>query len=339
MPTAIDVRDAAPEDRREQLFDALDAADSLEVVADADPWPTLRQYEILSDEALAWDYAEPGPDTWTVRVHKRDEPLSAAVPEFDVRDLPPQRRHAVLLSTFDRLVPDQGFVLVNDHDPRPLYHELRSIHGETVDWEDLQETPAEWRTKITKTAESEARDDGAAATFDVRDIPKPERHPTIHHRYGNLESGEALDVIAPHEPRPLRGEFQERYGDAFDWSVADEDPGRVRVRITKEPDTAAADGDAADLAMTDELDVRDLPPAQRHEQIFAAYEDLAGGEAFELVNDHDPKPLYHQFEAEAGPVFRWTYLQREPGEFRVAIGKAAGVDDADAAVGGPDAPF
>jgi len=39
------------------------------------------------------------------------------------------------------------------------------------------------------------------------------------------------------------------------------------------------------------------------------------------VNDHDPKPLYHQFDAEAGPEFYWEYRKRDPGEFRVLIGK------------------
>jgi uncharacterized protein (DUF2249 family) len=48
-----------------------------------------------------------------------------------------------------------------------------------------------------------------------------------------------------------------------------------------------------------------------------------------LVNDHDPKPLYHQFEAEAGPEFRWAYRQRDPDEFRVLIGKAEDPTDSE----------
>jgi uncharacterized protein (DUF2249 family) len=55
--------------------------------------------------------------------------------------------------------------------------------------------------------------------------------------------------------------------------------------------------------------------------IFETYTELDGGEGFVLVNDHDPKPLYHQFDAEAGPQFRWEYRQRDHGEFRVLIGK------------------
>jgi len=76
------------------------------------------------------------------------------------------------------------------------------------------------------------------------------------------------------------------------------------------------------------LDVRNLPPAERHERIYDAYDALVPGTGFVLVNDHDPKPLYHQFVAEAGPAFRWEYQQREPDEFRVLIGKAEQADDA-----------
>lgn len=50
------------------------------------------------------------------------------------------------------------------------------------------------------------------------------------------------------------------------------------------------------------LDVRDLPPAQRHETILSTFEDLDSGETLTLVNDHEPTPLYHQFDAEV-PAF------------------------------------
>nr|WP_206536635.1 DUF2249 domain-containing protein [Halorubrum lipolyticum] len=80
-------------------------------------------------------------------------------------------------------------------------------------------------------------------------------------------------------------------------------------------------------------------PAQRHEKIFEAYADLDDGEGFTLVNDHDPKPLYHQFDAEGGPEFRWEYRKRDPGEFRVLIGKAETDDDDPTVSEDPNAPF
>jgi len=70
------------------------------------------------------------------------------------------------------------------------------------------------------------------------------------------------------------------------------------------------------------LDVRNEPPSRRHQLIFETYDRLAPGEAFELVNDHDPKPLYYQFEAEHQGEFTWEYVERGPEVWRVRIGRS-----------------
>lgn len=69
------------------------------------------------------------------------------------------------------------------------------------------------------------------------------------------------------------------------------------------------------------LDVRTLVPAERHRRIFVTYEGLAIGDTFELVNDHDPKPLYYQFDAEHHGAFSWRYLEQGPEVWRVEIGR------------------
>jgi uncharacterized protein (DUF2249 family) len=76
------------------------------------------------------------------------------------------------------------------------------------------------------------------------------------------------------------------------------------------------------MSTTDQqLDVRQEPPARRHELIFATYEALAHGTAFVLVNDHDPKPLRYQFSAEHAGDFTWDYLEEGPEVWRVRIGR------------------
>ena len=70
-----------------------------------------------------------------------------------------------------------------------------------------------------------------------------------------------------------------------------------------------------------ELDVRALPPAQRHALIFNTYAALPSGGAFILVNDHDPKPLYYQFQAERPGEVSWEYLDQGPEVWRVCIGR------------------
>ncbi|HEX8939871.1 MAG TPA: DUF2249 domain-containing protein [Candidatus Limnocylindrales bacterium] len=71
------------------------------------------------------------------------------------------------------------------------------------------------------------------------------------------------------------------------------------------------------------LDVRSEPPVRRHALIFETFEQLEPGTAFELRNDHDPKPLYYQFAAELGGRFTWDYLEQGPEVWRVRIGRSA----------------
>lgn len=69
------------------------------------------------------------------------------------------------------------------------------------------------------------------------------------------------------------------------------------------------------------LDIRLLPPAQRHPLIFDHFDNLQPGEGFILVNDHNPKPLYYQFQAELAGRFTWDYLEQGPETWRVRIGR------------------
>ena len=69
------------------------------------------------------------------------------------------------------------------------------------------------------------------------------------------------------------------------------------------------------------IDVRPIPPPVRHETIFGRIDSLATGEVLRLVNDHDPKPLRYQFEAEHCGEFTWDYLEEGPEVWRVRIGR------------------
>jgi len=60
------------------------------------------------------------------------------------------------------------------------------------------------------------------------------------------------------------------------------------------------------------LDLRPLPPVERHKMIFQKWETLQPGEVLRIINDHDPKPLYYQFEAEEKGKFEWQYEQQGP---------------------------
>jgi len=71
------------------------------------------------------------------------------------------------------------------------------------------------------------------------------------------------------------------------------------------------------------IDVREIPPRERHPLIFATHAALAPGDAFELLVDHDPKPLYYTFKAERDGQFTWDYLEQGPEIWRVRVGRPA----------------
>ena len=73
------------------------------------------------------------------------------------------------------------------------------------------------------------------------------------------------------------------------------------------------------------LDATTIEPRLKHPTIFARFDELKSGESFRLHNDHDPKPLRYQFEAEFTGAFSWEYLEQGPDEFRVKITKLQAV--------------
>lgn len=70
-----------------------------------------------------------------------------------------------------------------------------------------------------------------------------------------------------------------------------------------------------------ELDLRQIVPPQRHELIFQKWDALKPGETLKIINDHDPKPLRYQFEAEFTNQFQWEYQQEGPEDWIVEIKK------------------
>ncbi len=73
----------------------------------------------------------------------------------------------------------------------------------------------------------------------------------------------------------------------------------------------------------DVLDVRALPPPRRHDLIFSRLDELSGGAAITLVNDHDPKPIHYQLDTTQPGRFSWDYLERGPEAWRVRIARLA----------------
>ena len=77
------------------------------------------------------------------------------------------------------------------------------------------------------------------------------------------------------------------------------------------------------MATETTIDVRSMPPRERHPRIFATFDGIAAGDAILLINDHDPKPLFYQFQAERTGQVAWTPQEQGPERWVIRIEKVA----------------
>lgn len=83
-----------------------------------------------------------------IQIESRDTPG-----ELDVREIVPRERHELIFQTFDRLPCGQSFVLINDHDPKPLYYQFLAEQPGKVCWDYVEQGPEVWRVRIGRVAD------------------------------------------------------------------------------------------------------------------------------------------------------------------------------------------
>ncbi len=142
--------------------------------------------------------------------------------------------------------------------------------------------------------------------LDVRGLEPPEPMQRTLEALEAMPRGHTLVQVNSRVPRFLLPELEQR---GFQCTVHEEQPEVVRVFIRH----------AEGLPV---LDVRAIPPREKHPTIFATFDALAAGTSFVLLNDHDPVPICYQFMAERPNAFTWEYLEQGPEIWRVRIRKA-----------------
>jgi uncharacterized protein (DUF2249 family) len=70
---------------------------------------------------------------------------------IDVRTIAPMHRHQLIFETFESLQPGENFLLVNDHDPKPLYYQFSAERSGQFTWEYQEQGPQVWSVVIGKT--------------------------------------------------------------------------------------------------------------------------------------------------------------------------------------------
>jgi uncharacterized protein (DUF2249 family) len=179
----------------------------------------------------------------------------------DVRAVIPRERHPTVFNTWHALAEGAAMLLVNDHDPVPLYYQFAAEHPGGFRWDYLERGPETWRVRISKgnfaepgftpgqRATSEEAKPAARATeplvLDVRPIFAQGGSPcgTIDDAVARLGPGQALVLLVPFEPAPLFGKLGAR---GFTHKSEVQADGSYRIEFTPGgpvlPGEAAASG-------------------------------------------------------------------------------------------------
>ncbi len=156
-------------------FDKLKGGEDLIIHNDHDPKPLY--YQLLNDkgETFSWEYLEQGPEWWKIKISKfktdADKDINTTNDEniLNVTLLEPRRKHPTIFEHFDALQGGESFIILNDHNPKPLYYQMLGERGNIFKWEYLEQGPEWWRIKITKNKEGESNETlGEIATKDLR---------------------------------------------------------------------------------------------------------------------------------------------------------------------------
>lgn len=112
--------------------------------------------------------------------------------------------------------------------------------------------------------------DTVSDELDVRDVPKPQRHPLIFDRFAALAPSGSFVLVNSHDPKHLRQEFDRDLPGSYGWDYVESGPTwRIRIskltdanlpRILCNTDAVAASSPAADAGGA----VWKLEAAQRH---------------------------------------------------------------------------
>ncbi|MBI5564333.1 MAG: DUF2249 domain-containing protein [Chloroflexi bacterium] len=66
----------------------------------------------------------------------------------DVRPVAPAQRHPLIFGTFEKLAAGEALVLINDHDPKPLFYQFMFERNGQFSWDYLEQGPVVWRVRI-----------------------------------------------------------------------------------------------------------------------------------------------------------------------------------------------
>ena len=161
-------------------------------------------------------------------MHPTSTPLDPAL--FDVRHIPCRVKHGQIFQRWADTPVGGHFVLVNDHDPVPLYYQFSAMFGAAFRWEYLVEGPEEFHVKISRLAATAnntppttprgaapcgqpmhaAADDADVRRLDLRGLEPPEPMLRILTTLEALPAGASFHAQTDRQPLHLFPELAAR---------------------------------------------------------------------------------------------------------------------------------
>lgn len=145
---------------------------------------------------------------------------------FDVRAIPCRVKHAQIFKRWDELPVGGHFVLVNDHDPIPLWYQFAALFPDAFSWDYLLRGPDEFHVKIAKLHAMSVPPElprpvappqhpgcghhGDVQVVDARGLEPPEPLIRILGALESLPAGMRLRAITDRQPCHLLGEAEQR---------------------------------------------------------------------------------------------------------------------------------
>lgn len=137
----------------------------------ADSWALLRRERPKEAERLTGllhylahleaTSASADPKPLYEPTQSEEDRMSSDERTLDVRSEAPARRHELIFETYAALPSGEHFVLVNDHDPKPLYYQFAAEYAGEFTWEYLQQGPQAWEVRIGRVALPDTAKSGA----------------------------------------------------------------------------------------------------------------------------------------------------------------------------------
>lgn len=170
--------------------------------------------------------------------------------QFDVRSIPCRQKHAQIFQRWESLAVGEHFVLINDHDPVPLYYQFAAQFPDAFSWEYLVAGPDEFHVKITRLSVSpdqpssgglppwpprgNASPSGplekAEDTVDVRGLEPPDPMVRILTAVESLVTGERLIALTDRKPIHLYPELESR---GIDFNSEETPDGTWRTTLSR----------------------------------------------------------------------------------------------------------